>query len=191
MSVDSKLLSLLSFSDRVCSLSRGRGRCLHSLWVNTGLTLYLADNLFRFWLPQASKPPLSYRSFCSVGSWLLSVILIALWGTWDALWCRTFEVRSVSCSSLRYVVLPRPVCFEKGLNYTIRLELPQYSSVDMETENPYTLIDSVSRIYFKDALKSLELCISPGMCLCKFKVVFCSIVPYSWSQISSEQCNAV
>ncbi|NXR53443.1 LAMB1 protein, partial [Hippolais icterina] len=43
----------------------------------------------------------------------------------------------------RYVVLPRPVCFEKGLNYTIRLELPQYSLVDTETENPYTLIDSL------------------------------------------------
>lgn len=71
------------------------------------------------------------------------------------------------------------MCFEKGLNYTIRLELPQYSSVDTETENPYTLIDSVSTIYFRDALESLEVCISPGMCLCKFKVVFCSIVSYS------------
>ncbi|XP_021240282.1 laminin subunit beta-1 [Numida meleagris] len=43
----------------------------------------------------------------------------------------------------RYVVLPRPVCFEKGLNYTIRLELSQYSLVDSEMENPYTLIDSL------------------------------------------------
>uniref|UniRef100_A0A663LN77 Laminin subunit beta-1 n=1 Tax=Athene cunicularia TaxID=194338 RepID=A0A663LN77_ATHCN len=59
------------------------------------------------------------------------------------------QVVSLSPGS-RYVVLPRPVCFEKGLNYTIRLELPQYSSVDTETESPYTLIDSVSRSYFGD-----------------------------------------
>uniref|UniRef100_A0A8C0BC46 Laminin subunit beta-1 n=1 Tax=Buteo japonicus TaxID=224669 RepID=A0A8C0BC46_9AVES len=52
------------------------------------------------------------------------------------------QVISLSPGS-RYVVLPRPVCFEKGLNYTIRLELPQYSSVDTETESPYTLIDSL------------------------------------------------
>lgn len=44
----------------------------------------------------------------------------------------------------RYVVLPRPVCFEKGVNYTVRLELPQYTSSDSEVESPYTLIDSVS-----------------------------------------------
>lgn len=191
MSVQSKLLSLFSFSDVVCSLNKGRGTCLHSLSMNIGLALYLADNLFRFWLAQASKLPLSHHSFCSLGCWLLSVILIALWGTWNALWCPMFEVRIVSCSSLRYVVLPRPVCFEKGLNYTIRLELPQYSSVDTETENPYTLIDSVSRIYSKDALKILKVCISSGMCLCKFKVVFCSVVPCSWSQISTEQCKAI
>uniref|UniRef100_A0A8B9STF6 Laminin subunit beta-1 n=1 Tax=Anas platyrhynchos TaxID=8839 RepID=A0A8B9STF6_ANAPL len=49
----------------------------------------------------------------------------------------------------RYVVLPRPVCFEKGLNYTIRLELSQYSSVDTEMESPYTLIDSVSTNYLR------------------------------------------
>uniref|UniRef100_A0A8B9N081 Laminin subunit beta-1 n=1 Tax=Accipiter nisus TaxID=211598 RepID=A0A8B9N081_9AVES len=61
------------------------------------------------------------------------------------------QVVSLSPGS-RYVVLPRPVCFEKGLNYTIRLELPQYSSVDTETESPYTLIDSVSRNYFRDVL---------------------------------------
>lgn len=74
------------------------------------------------------------------------------------------------------------MCFEKGLNYTIRLELPQYSSVDTETENPYTLIDSVSRIYFRDALKSLEVCISCDKCLCKFQVVFCSC----FSQLKSD-----
>lgn len=44
----------------------------------------------------------------------------------------------------RYVVLPRPVCFEKGVNYTVRLELPQYTSSDSDVESPYTLIDSVS-----------------------------------------------
>uniref|UniRef100_A0A8D0HW36 Laminin subunit beta 1 n=1 Tax=Sphenodon punctatus TaxID=8508 RepID=A0A8D0HW36_SPHPU len=43
----------------------------------------------------------------------------------------------------RYVVLPRPVCFEKGMNYTIRLELPLYSTYNTEVENPYTLIDSL------------------------------------------------
>ena len=45
---------------------------------------------------------------------------------------------------VRYVVLPRPVCFEKGVNYTVRLELPQYTSSDSNVESPYTLIDSVS-----------------------------------------------
>lgn len=40
------------------------------------------------------------------------------------------------------MVLPRPVCFEKGLNYTIRLELTKYASGD-EMETPYILIDSV------------------------------------------------
>ncbi|XP_060698913.1 laminin subunit beta-1a [Hemiscyllium ocellatum] len=45
-------------------------------------------------------------------------------------------------SGSRYVVLPRPVCFEKELNYTIRLELTKYSTDD-EMETPYTLIDSL------------------------------------------------
>ncbi|MEE6481234.1 hypothetical protein FKM82_012797 [Ascaphus truei] len=42
----------------------------------------------------------------------------------------------------RYIVLPRSICFEKGLNYTIRLELPRYSA-SSNVETPYTLIDSI------------------------------------------------
>jgi len=68
-----------------------------------------------------------------------------------------FQVRNVSCSQSRYVVLPRPVCFEKGLNYTIRLELSQYSLVESEMENPYTLIDSVSRNFLRDGLVEKHL----------------------------------
>lgn len=47
-------------------------------------------------------------------------------------------------SGCRYVVLPRPVCFEKGMNYTVRLELPQYTASGSDVESPYTFIDSVS-----------------------------------------------
>ncbi|KAG9345888.1 hypothetical protein JZ751_009044 [Albula glossodonta] len=42
----------------------------------------------------------------------------------------------------RYIVLPRPVCFEKGMNYTIRLSLPLYSALS-DVQSPYTLIDSI------------------------------------------------
>ncbi|XP_041966049.1 laminin subunit beta-1a [Alosa sapidissima] len=42
----------------------------------------------------------------------------------------------------RYVALPRPVCFETGLNYTIRLSLPLYSTLS-DIQSPYTLIDSI------------------------------------------------
>uniref|UniRef100_A0A8C5LZ45 Laminin subunit beta 1 n=1 Tax=Leptobrachium leishanense TaxID=445787 RepID=A0A8C5LZ45_9ANUR len=53
----------------------------------------------------------------------------------------------------RYIVLPRPICFEKGLNYTIRLELPRYS-VNSNVQNPYTLIDSIVLL---PHVKSLDL----------------------------------
>ncbi|XP_039103134.1 laminin subunit beta-1 [Hyaena hyaena] len=54
----------------------------------------------------------------------------------------------------RYVVLPRPVCFEKGVNYTVRLELPQYTASDSDLGSPYTLIDSLVLMPF---CKSLDI----------------------------------
>uniref|UniRef100_H3AB77 Laminin subunit beta 1 n=1 Tax=Latimeria chalumnae TaxID=7897 RepID=H3AB77_LATCH len=58
----------------------------------------------------------------------------------------------------RYVVFPHPVCFEKGLNYTVRLELPRYSSSG-DVEAPYTLIDSLVLI---PHCKSLEIFTAGG-----------------------------
>ncbi|KAM5188856.1 laminin subunit beta-1 [Callospermophilus lateralis] len=68
------------------------------------------------------------------------------------------QVVSLSPGS-RYVVLPRPVCFEKGMNYTVRLELPQYTTSDTDVESPYTLIDSLVLMPY---CKSLDIFTTGG-----------------------------
>uniref|UniRef100_W5KEF1 Laminin subunit beta-2 n=1 Tax=Astyanax mexicanus TaxID=7994 RepID=W5KEF1_ASTMX len=53
----------------------------------------------------------------------------------------------------RYVVLPRPVCLEKGQTYTVEMLMALYSSNDLH-QNPHMLIDSIVLV---PAVKDLEL----------------------------------
>ncbi|KAG9280452.1 laminin subunit beta-1-like [Astyanax mexicanus] len=53
----------------------------------------------------------------------------------------------------RYVVLPRPVCLEKGQTYTVEMLMALYSSNDLH-QNAHMLIDSIVLV---PAVKDLEL----------------------------------
>uniref|UniRef100_A0A7N9AYV8 Laminin, beta 1a n=1 Tax=Mastacembelus armatus TaxID=205130 RepID=A0A7N9AYV8_9TELE len=63
--------------------------------------------------------------------------------------------------SSRYVVLPRPVCFESGLNYTVRLSLPLYSAAsDVQSPDGTCSRDSCfssSQIVLMPHCKNLDI----------------------------------
>uniref|UniRef100_A0A4W4F176 Laminin, beta 1a n=1 Tax=Electrophorus electricus TaxID=8005 RepID=A0A4W4F176_ELEEL len=77
--------------------------------------------------------------------------------------CTVLHLHFISIKFLQYVVLPRPVCFEEGLNYTVRLSLPRYST-SSDIQSPYTLIDSVSS-FFHPLGKGLQTPLHLSLCL--------------------------